>query len=261
MRSNPSLRAALLGLCANVVAAGEDDPPVGDAEPNVREPPSPIVGVWASVDRHAAMGSLFQPVHGVRKREAVVYFLQDADGLKGYTLLADHKDITFQEAWTDGRTHFRNVTFQGDRLTFDVDFDKWRMDAGPIAVEEGRLENAGAVRVKARLDGDRLVGTWGIFIADGTEVFRGEWEATRMLGGPALGVAMEEPRLPLADTDRLSPGWSARRTRSRCVANGGSGCVTSAATPARRRTWSCSRSRSSPASLRIRRTSTSRRSS
>ena len=31
----------------------------------------------------------------------------------------------------------------------------------------------------ARLTGDRLVGTWGLFTVDGAEVFRGEWEAIR----------------------------------------------------------------------------------
>jgi hypothetical protein len=46
-------------------------------------------------------------------------------------------------------------------------------------VEVGRVENKGTVRVEARLKDDRRAGTWKMFLADGTEVFRGEWEAVR----------------------------------------------------------------------------------
>lgn len=35
------------------------------------------------------------------------------------------------------------------------------------------------IRVEARLADDRLAGTWKMFLTDGTEVFRGEWEAVR----------------------------------------------------------------------------------
>jgi hypothetical protein len=35
------------------------------------------------------------------------------------------------------------------------------------------------VRVEARLKGDRLVGKWHMFLPNGAEVFRGEWEADR----------------------------------------------------------------------------------
>jgi hypothetical protein len=41
------------------------------------------------------------------------------------------------------------------------------------------VENKGTVRMEARLQDNRLVGTWKMFLVDGTEVFRGEWEAVR----------------------------------------------------------------------------------
>src|SRR6186997_976244 len=109
-----------------------------------------IVGMWNSLDRHAGIG-----VH------------------------ADHAAITGQERWKDGRTEFRAVRFADDMLSFEFDIAEWRTSAGPIAVEEKRIENAGTIRVEAKLTGDRLVGKWGMFLKDGTEVFRGEWEAMR----------------------------------------------------------------------------------
>jgi hypothetical protein len=41
------------------------------------------------------------------------------------------------------------------------------------------MGNKGTVRVEAVLPKDRLAGTWKMFLVDGTEVFRGEWEAVR----------------------------------------------------------------------------------
>jgi len=138
-----------------------------------------ILGTWETIDRHVAMGSLFQPVHGVRKREGVVHFRQDGDRLSGYAIHANYKQITNQERWKDGRTDFRNVSFAGNRLTLEWDIGEWLPTAGPIAVEEKMLENKGTIRVEAALQGERLIGTWKLFVADGTEVFRGEWEAVR----------------------------------------------------------------------------------
>jgi hypothetical protein len=40
-------------------------------------------------------------------------------------------------------------------------------------------ENAGKIRVEAKFKGEKLIGRWHMFTKDGTEVFRGEWEAVR----------------------------------------------------------------------------------
>jgi hypothetical protein len=154
----------------------------GGAKPRGAGPPA-VVGTWAAIDRHVALGSLYQHTHGVRKREGVVVFGQDGDRLTGYAVVADHKDISHQERWKDGRTEFREVSFADGRLSFEFDIGEWRAAAGPIAVEQKALANKGTVRVTARLTGDRLVGAWGMFTADGAEVFRGEWEATRAKAG------------------------------------------------------------------------------
>src|SRR6185503_3328394 len=122
-------------LLPNVLLA---DPP--------QDPRDRIVGAWNSTDRHAAMGSLFQPVHGVRKRESVVYFERKGDGLAGHAICADHAGISYQERWKDGRTEFCAVRFVGDTLTVEFDIAEWRITAGPIAVEEKRLENTGTIR-------------------------------------------------------------------------------------------------------------------
>jgi endonuclease YncB( thermonuclease family)/Leucine-rich repeat (LRR) protein len=140
---------------------------------------SAIVGVWESIDHHAAMGSLYQPVHGARHRESQVHFEQTIDGLAGRAVHADHAAITHQERWRDGRTEFKNVEFADGQLKFEFDIGQRRQGSGPLAVERGRLENKGTVRVEARLQGDQLIGKWSMFTADGAEVFRGEWQATR----------------------------------------------------------------------------------
>jgi cyanophycinase len=155
-----------------------------DGAPAPDDKAAEIVGTWETIDRHVAMGSLYQPVHGVRKREGVVHFEQDGDRLSGYAIHADHEAISHQERWKDGRTEFRKVSFADGRLVFEWDIGEWFPSAGPIAVEQRRLENKGTVRVEAALQGERLVGTWKLFVADGTEVFRGEWEAVR--SGPVM---------------------------------------------------------------------------
>jgi cyanophycinase len=144
----------------------------------------PLLGTWETIDRHVAMGSLYQPVHGVRKREGLVRFERVQQQLRGYAVHADHEAISYQERWKDGYTGFRNVTFEKGRLSFEWDIAEWLPTAGPIAVERKRLENKGTVRIEAALQGERLEGTWKMYLADGTEVFRGEWEAWRALGVP-----------------------------------------------------------------------------
>jgi endonuclease YncB( thermonuclease family) len=181
----------------DAAAAAKSERTQGDGKPPT------VLGTWNSIDRHVAIGSLYQPVHGVRKREGVVYFEQKGDGLTGYAVHADHKGISFQERWKDGRTDFRQVTFADNRLMFEFDIGQWRKEAGPLAVEAGGLENKGTIRVEAVLKKDRLAGTWKMFLADGSEVFRGEWEATRaaaaptnelpQMGGQAPSAAAEPP--------------------------------------------------------------------
>lgn len=138
-----------------------------------------IQGKWNTIDRHIAMGSLYQPVHGVRKREGAVYFQQERDKLIGHSVTKDHEGISFQERWKNGHTNFRTVEFADNRLAFEFEIGEWRKGAGPLAVEEGRAANQGKVRVEAVLKDNRLVGWWRMYLGDGTEVFRGEWEAVR----------------------------------------------------------------------------------
>jgi cyanophycinase len=138
-----------------------------------------IVGTWNSIDRHVSIGSLFQREHGVRKRESVVTFRLEDGRLTGFVDVADHKAISFQERWKDGRTDFRKVQFANNTLTFEFDVAEWRMEAGPLAVENRQQQNGGSIRVVAQLQGQHLVGKWGMYLKDGAEVFRGEWEATR----------------------------------------------------------------------------------
>jgi len=141
--------------------------------------PADLVGTWDTIDRHVAMGSLYQPVHGNRKREGVVHFRLVDGRLVGCAICEDHSAITHQERWTHGRTNFKRVEFNSGKLTIEWDFDEWFPTAAPLAVEHKKIENKGSVRVDAVLAGDRLQGTWKLFLADGTEVFRGEWEAVR----------------------------------------------------------------------------------
>src|SRR5205085_1706922 len=98
-------------------------------------------------DRHAAIGSIFQPVHGARTRESMVYFREDGGRLSGYAIHENPEAISFQERWKDGRTDFRTVRFADNQVTLDFDIAEWRRGAGPLAVEEGRLENKGSIRI------------------------------------------------------------------------------------------------------------------
>jgi hypothetical protein len=164
-----------IALCARLLVAHEPLGPVRDGT----DQPLAIVGTWEAVDRHVAMGSLYQPVHGVRQREAVVTFQQAGDRLTGFAVCGHHHQISNQERWKGGRTEFRKVTIEDNRLTIEFAIDEWFKGSGPLAVEEGRLKNAGTIRVEAKLQDDRLAGIWKMLLADGSEVFRGEWEASR----------------------------------------------------------------------------------
>jgi hypothetical protein len=140
---------------------------------------SPVLGAWQVTDRHVAMGSLFQPSHGVRARGSVLTLEEKAGQLRGYAIVPGYKEIVSQRDWKDGRTEMLQASFADGRLTLEWEIRKWLEGAGPLAVEEKRAENKGTIRVEAVLKDQRLIGTWKMFLADGTEVYRGEWLAVR----------------------------------------------------------------------------------
>lgn len=131
--------------------------------------PQQVVGTWQSTDRHAAFASVFQKQQGVRKRKATVNITEGNGRLSGFVLVEeDEKE----------RTDFRTVVFADDRLTLEYDI-RWSKGSGPAAVDSGKAEAKGTARIEAHLESGRLVGTWKMFLSDGTEVFRGDWEAER----------------------------------------------------------------------------------
>ena len=135
--------------------------------------PELIVGTWESQDRHLAMGTLYQPMHGTRLREGSVHFKQDGDKLIGYSVTPKGMGLSGSNEWKDGRTEFRTVTFADGNLVFE--FDVREVAHG---WELSQKEKA-TIRVEAKLRDGRLIGKWGLFLTDGTEPFRGEWEAVR----------------------------------------------------------------------------------
>jgi hypothetical protein len=143
--------------------------------------PSTVVGAWKATERHEAHGSLYQPVHIARKRDALVYFEQDGGRLTGRSETADYKEITGQSNW-NGRTTFDRVRFADGTLTFEIDITDWNPKLAPLSRELTGTTHKGTVRVDAQLQGDKLTGKWGIVTKDGVEVFRGEWEAVRVSG-------------------------------------------------------------------------------
>ena len=132
--------------------------------------PKALVGVWNGLDRHAAMATLFQVEHGVRKRDASIEFKLVGGRLVGR---ANGEDSDAPDG-----VEFRNLSLADGQLAFEFDI-RFSKEKGPLAVEAGRAEPKGRVRVEAKLEKDRLTGVWKMLLADGTEVFRGEWEARR----------------------------------------------------------------------------------
>ena len=60
--------AVSLGCCASVpIGFGRSAEPPADTS-------TTIVGEWETIDRHLAMGSLYQPVHGVRNGKELSAF-------------------------------------------------------------------------------------------------------------------------------------------------------------------------------------------
>jgi hypothetical protein len=144
--------------------------PKGTEKKRGDKPPS-IVGAWDAQDRHLAMGTLYQPFHGTRIRESTVYFKQDGDKLSGYSVTPKGEGLSGSNAWKDGRTEFRTVTFADGKLVFEFDVKEVEHD-WDLAVKD-----KATIRVEAKLTEGRLVGKWGLFLTDGAEPFRGEWEA------------------------------------------------------------------------------------
>jgi hypothetical protein len=112
-------------------------------------------------------------MHGTRLREGSVHFKQDGDKLTGYSITPKGNGLSGSSSWKDGRTQFRTVTFADGKLMFEFDVKEvahgWEL---------GVKEKA-TIRVEARLSDGRLIGKWGLFLKDGSEPFRGEWEAVR----------------------------------------------------------------------------------
>ena len=157
----------LLGLLAVVAfhtPTSAQNPKGGEKKPDARA--AAILGNWTSAERHIALANLYEPELGVRTRKGAVTFRREGDRLVG------------SGEGEAGSTRFRTVTFADDKLVFEFDI-KWRKGAGPKAVVEGKQENKATVRVEAALRGERLVGKFGVYLADGTEAYRGEWEAVR----------------------------------------------------------------------------------
>lgn len=164
---------SMLGLAASVLcflhASAQE--PKGDKKRNDKL--ELIVGAWESQDRHLAMGTLYQPSHSVRAREGAVYFKLDGDKLTGYSITPKGMGLSGSNSWKDGRTEFRTVTFADGKLVFEFDVKE---------IEHGfdlSLKEKATIRVEARFMDGRLLGKWQLFLKDGTEPFRGEWEAVR----------------------------------------------------------------------------------
>jgi hypothetical protein len=154
-----------------------------------------IVGEWKAEDRHLAMGTLYQPMQGTRQRLSTVHFQQDGDRFTGYSITPKGEGLSGDKEWPSGRTEFRSVTYADNRLVFEFDVKEvkhgWRQ----------RSKSEGTIRIEAELKGDRLVGKWGLFLKDGSEPFRGEWEAVRAGRVAQAEQKKEEPsNLPKSAT-------------------------------------------------------------
>jgi len=131
-----------------------------------------IIGVWTAEDRHLSLGALYHPTHQTRQRRSTVTFEISGDRLTGHSFTPNFKQIVSQEGW-DGRTQFGLVTFTDGKLMFEYDA------AGVMHGWEGVQKDQATIRVEAKFKNERLVGKWGLFLNDGSEPFRGEWEAVR----------------------------------------------------------------------------------
>jgi len=162
------------------------------------------------------MGTLYQPLHRTRLRHSSVTFKQDGDRLTGYSLTPEGEGLSGDKEWPDGRTEFRTVTFADSRLVFEFDVQEVRHGWGL------GVKNKGVIRVEAKLQGDRLIGKWGLFLKDGSEPFRGEWEAVR-------AKAPEKPVEPLQSKYKVGEQvpllWEYRVTGARAGQEGALVCT------------------------------------
>jgi len=127
-----------------------------------------LVGVWESTSRQMTAGSLFRKEPLIQKAQAALHITESKGSLTGYALSGDPAT----------RTNFSSLTFTDDRLTLEYDL-RFSEVTGSRGSEAGTVDTKGVGRVDARLIRGRLVGSWKLLRTDGTEVYRGEWEATR----------------------------------------------------------------------------------
>ena len=93
--------------------------------------------------------------------------------MTGYSITPKGNGLSGSNSWKDGRTEFRTVTFADGKRVFEFDVREvahgWELSRKEMAT----------IRVEAKLTDGRLIGRWRLFLKDGTEPFRGEWEAVR----------------------------------------------------------------------------------
>jgi hypothetical protein len=153
-------------------------PADGPGDTGLESEPTAIAGAWSATERHKSHGSLFQPNHEARKRDAVIYFEQDGDRLTGRSVTPDYKKTVGQGDW-NGETRLEHVRFSDGKLVFEVTIVAWDQKLAPLSEDLNRKDHKGTIRVEAQLKGDKLVGKWGVFTQEGAEIYRGEWEAVR----------------------------------------------------------------------------------
>ena len=166
---------SILGVWSNATQAQSE----GDDRPEAKS--APILGTWNATERHKGHGSLFQPNHEARKRDAVIYFEQDGDRLTGRAVTPNYKEIVGQGDW-DGKTKLERIRYSDGKLVFEIDIVEWDSNFSPLTDGLKQKDHKGTIRVEAQLKGNKLVGKWGVFTKEGAEIYRGEWEAVRAEG-------------------------------------------------------------------------------
>jgi hypothetical protein len=134
--------------------------------------PASIIGAWTAEDTHLSLGALYQPAHPTRQRRSRVYFELKDGKLTGHSFTPYFKEIVFQKGW-DGHNAFTSIKFADGKLVFEIDSKEVSFGW------EGAQKEPAIIRVEAQIKDDRLVGKWGVFLRDGSEPFRGGWEAVR----------------------------------------------------------------------------------